>query len=121
MNPAKGDMTIMMHEKQNELTDMSVALCSAGTIWFKAISDLICIRSSAKAVTKPPIVIRYHTPVNSLTRPIRASEMQKMNSFPKVVFFTLRTARAPNMPPIDMMKSKGPRVQSGIPVMGSFA
>ena len=26
--PARGDMTIMMHEKQNELTDISVALCS---------------------------------------------------------------------------------------------
>ena len=30
--PARGDMTIMIHEKQNELTDINVALCSAGTI-----------------------------------------------------------------------------------------
>lgn len=31
-HPAKGDMTIMSTEKQNELTDISVALCSGGTI-----------------------------------------------------------------------------------------
>ena len=82
MNPAKGDITIMMHEKQNALTDMSVALCSAGTISLRATSDLIWIRSSAKAVKKPPMVIRYHTPVNSLTSPMSASEMQKKNNLP---------------------------------------
>ena len=32
ITPARGDITIMMHEKQNELTDISVARCSAGTI-----------------------------------------------------------------------------------------
>jgi len=32
INPASGDMKIMSTEKQKELTDMSVALCSAGTI-----------------------------------------------------------------------------------------
>ena len=32
IHPAKGDMTIMSTEKQNELTDISVALCSGGTI-----------------------------------------------------------------------------------------
>lgn len=32
IHPAKGDMTIMRTEKQNELTDISVALCSGGTI-----------------------------------------------------------------------------------------
>lgn len=121
MNPARGDMTIMMHEKQNELTDMSVALCSAGTISFNATSDLIWIRSSAKAVKKPPMVIRYHTPVNSLTSPMSASEMQKINNLGSVAFFILGAARAPRMPPNDIMKRSGPKVQSGIPVIGSLA
>ena len=121
IHPAKGDMTIMRTEKQNELTDMSVALCSGGTIWFKAMSDLIWIRSSANAVRNPPRVIRYHMPVNSLTRPIRASDRQKTNNLPNVVFFTFLAARAPTIPPIDIMKSRGPNAQSGIPVIGSFA
>ena len=121
MNPARGDMTIMMHEKQNEFTDMSVALCSAGTISFNTTSDLICIRSSAKAVKNPPIVIRYHTPVNSLTRPVSANDMQKIKSLVSDAFFSLGAARAPRMPPKDMMNSRGPSVQSGIPVIGSLA
>ena len=110
-----------MQEKQNELTDINVALCSAGTIWFKAMSDRIWIRSSAKAVTNPPKVIRYHTPVNSLRRPAKASEMQTMKSFPNDVLLAFLAARAPKIPPKDMMKSRGPKVQSGIPVIGSFA
>ena len=40
-HPAKGDMNIMMMEKQNELTEIRVALCSAGTIEFSSMSDLI--------------------------------------------------------------------------------
>ena len=40
-HPAKGDITIITTEKQNEFTDMRVALCSAGTMAFNSMSDLI--------------------------------------------------------------------------------
>ena len=40
-HPAKGDRIIITTEKQKELTEMSVALCSAGTMELSSISDLI--------------------------------------------------------------------------------
>ena len=32
INPARGDITIIISEKQNELTEINVARCSGGTI-----------------------------------------------------------------------------------------
>ncbi len=40
-HPAKGDMNIITTEKQNEFTEIRVALCSAGTMELSSMSDLI--------------------------------------------------------------------------------
>ena len=114
-------MNIIITEKQNEFTDISVALCSAGTIEFSAISDLICNKSSASDVKKPPIVIRYQIPVNSVNRPARAIVRQIAKSFRREYLPAFRESLAPTIPPMDMMKRRGPKSQFGIPVMGSFA
>ena len=120
-HPAKGDINIITTEKQNELTDMSVALCSAGTMELSSMSDLIWIRSSANDVRNPPKVIRYQMPVNSVKRPDKAIVMQITKSFFKEYLPDLEDTLAPNIPPNDIMKRRGPNSQLGMPVIGSFA
>ena len=80
-HPAKGDMIIITTEKQNEFTEIRVALCSAGTMELSSMSDLICRRSSANEVRNPPRVIRYQMPVNSVKSPDKAIVIHIKNSF----------------------------------------
>ena len=121
MTPDSGDMKIMMTEKHQEDTDIRVALSAGGTMEFSSTSDLICIRSSAKAVMKPPAVIIQAIPVKLAAKPKMTTVKDNIKTLIMGQCFTLTDRKAPITPPMDIMKSKGPRIHSFIPVRGSLA
>ena len=59
--PNSGDSTIITPEKQREDTEISVALCPAGTISFSRTSERTCRKLSNRADRKPPKTITAGT------------------------------------------------------------
>ena len=64
MLPISVDITIITSENINELTEMSVALCSDGIISLSIISVRTSIKSSKKEPANPPSIITYGSSVN---------------------------------------------------------
>ena len=77
MLPISVDITIITSENINELTEMSVALCSDGIISLSIISVRTSIKSSKNEPANPPNTITYGSSVNIIANAHKTIDLER--------------------------------------------